>query len=127
MQSILNGVLKRFIVAGRLSVRYPDGRLVTYTGRPGPEAGLEIRTSKTLRRLITDPDLAVGEAYMDGTLVPLGGTIYDVLDVLYYNEALGGQHPGSRLQTLGPDLDPALGAVESGQSCTPHTSHITMI
>ncbi len=101
MQLLLDRVLRRFIVEGRFSVRYPNGQLVTYTGaKPGPEAGIEIKTRKTLRRLITDPNMAVGEAYMDGTMVPLGSTIYDVLDVLFLNEASGGWHPGSLLHTF---------------------------
>jgi cyclopropane-fatty-acyl-phospholipid synthase len=93
--------LRRFIIEGRLSVRYPDGQLISYAGADGPagapEAGVEIRTAKALRRLLRDPSLAVGECYMDGTLVPLGGTIYDVLDVLMHNQNLGAKHPGITL------------------------------
>ena len=105
MRAVLDSVLRRFIVSGRLSVRYPDGRLVQYAGsEPGPEAGLEIRTRRTLRRLVIDPSLAVGEAYMDGTLVPLGSTIYDVLQVLFHNASAGGWHPGSVIQTFARTL-----------------------
>jgi cyclopropane-fatty-acyl-phospholipid synthase len=99
MRPVLDRVLKRFIVEGRLSVRYPDGELVTYSGKPGPEAGIEVRTPATLRRLITDPNLAVGETYMDGTLVPLGCTMYDVLNVVFHNVSAGGWHPGNSFQT----------------------------
>jgi hypothetical protein len=34
---------------------------------------------QTVRRLALNPDLAVGEAYMDSGLVPLGGSIHDVV------------------------------------------------
>ena len=94
MRVVLDGILRRFITYGRLSVRYPDGRLVTYGVPAGPEAGIEIRTRRTLRRLITDPALAVGEAYMDGSLVPLGCTIFEVVDVCVRNAIGGGSHPG---------------------------------
>jgi cyclopropane-fatty-acyl-phospholipid synthase len=97
MQAVLDAILRKFVTRGRLSVRYPDGRLVTYSGTDGPEAGVEIRTKATLRRLVTDPALAIGEAYMDGTFAPLGGTISDVLDVLLHNWVQGGQHPGATL------------------------------
>jgi cyclopropane-fatty-acyl-phospholipid synthase len=101
MRPLLDGILKRFIVEGRLSVLYPDGRLATYGGSlPGPEAGIEIRTQRTIRRLITDPSLAVGESYMDDSLVPVGGTIYDALEVLLHNQMLSRRHFGSELQTL---------------------------
>ena len=99
MRAVLDAILKRFITHGRLSVRYPDGVLVNYTGTvDGPGAGLEIRTARTLRRLVTDPALAVGEAYMDGTFVPLGATIGDVLDVLLHNAVAGGTHPGAAVR-----------------------------
>ena len=39
----------------------------------------------TIRRLILNPTLAVGEAYMDGGLMPDERGIYDVLDVLVLN------------------------------------------
>ncbi len=95
METLLDGILKRFILRGRLSVRYPSGRFVSYGGADAvPAAGLEFRTARAIRRLITDPALTLGEAYMDGELVPLGGTIYDVLDVLMENQDRGGPHPG---------------------------------
>ncbi len=101
MQALLHAILRRFITQGRLSVRYPSGTLVHYTGAAGLEAGIEIRTARTLRRMVSDPALAVGEAYMDGTLVLLGGTIQDVLEVMFHNHLSGGFHPGVELRALG--------------------------
>jgi cyclopropane-fatty-acyl-phospholipid synthase len=98
MRKILDVILRQFITKGRLSVRYPDGSLVTYSGSDGPEAGVELRTAKTVRRLIYDPSLAVGECYMDGTLLPLGCTLYDMLDVLCENLMTGGGHVGAKVQ-----------------------------
>ncbi len=104
MRKILDSILRRFITKGRLSVRYPDGCLLTYAGADGPEAGVEIRTAKAVRRLVVDPALGVGECYMDGSLVPLGSTLYDVLDVLCENLMTGGGHIGEqvheRIRTL---------------------------
>ncbi len=100
MRAVLDAILRRFITRGRLSVRYPDGGLITYAGSEGPEAGVEIRTAEALRRLVTDPALAVGETYMDGTFVPLGGTIFDVLDVLMHNWMVGGRHPGVAIHAI---------------------------
>ena len=101
MRSVLDHVLRRFLQQGRLSIRYPDGDLVRYAGAvPGPEATIEIRSRRTLRRLLTDPGLAVGEGYMDGTIVPIGCTMYDALDVMLLNHRLGGWHLGNELQTF---------------------------
>ncbi len=85
MRSLLDQVLKRYIVLGRLSVRWPDGTLSTYTGEPGPEALIALRDARTVRRVALNPGLAMGEAYMDGGLVPVDCSIYEVLDVLLTN------------------------------------------
>ena len=99
-RALLDGLLTRFVAEGRLSVRYPDGQVAHYAGSaPGPEAGIDIRTRRALRRLLVDPGLAVGECYMDGSLAPLGGTMYDVLEVMLRNHRLGGRHLGNELQT----------------------------
>jgi len=85
MQAILDAVLKRFITIGRLTVRWPDGRLQSYSGKPGPEGSIAIHTRGAVRRLVMNPTLAVGECYMDGTLTPDARGIYDALDVLVAN------------------------------------------
>jgi cyclopropane-fatty-acyl-phospholipid synthase len=87
MQPVLDAILRRFIVLGRLTVCWPDGRLTTYGGPPGsgPEGGFTIRDRRTIRRLVLNPLLAFGEAYMDGTAVPMDCAIYDLLDVAAVN------------------------------------------
>ena len=101
MRPVLDRLMGRFIIAGRFCIRYPDGNLVRFEGKvPGPEAAIDVRTNAALRHLILDPQLGVGERYMDGTLVPLGCTIYDVLDVLLHNQQIGGLHAGNTLQML---------------------------
>ena len=86
MQSLLDTFLRRFIVAGRLTVRWPDGRSTTYAGAPGPNASMVLLDAATVRRLVLNPALAVGEAYMDGTLQPLDCSLYELLDVLVTNQ-----------------------------------------
>jgi cyclopropane-fatty-acyl-phospholipid synthase len=61
--------------------------LSSYAGQPGPEATLEVRDARTVRRLLANPALALGEAYMDGGVVPVGCGIYDVLEVLMSNQS----------------------------------------
>jgi len=85
MRQLLDQVLKHFIVLGRLSVRWPDGELSTYTGESGPEALIELRDWRSVRRVASNPMLAVGECYMDGGLVPVDCSIYEVLEVLITN------------------------------------------
>src|SRR3984957_3578647 len=85
MQSALDTFLRQFITVGRLTVRWPDGRTQTYTGQPGPEASVMLRDRRTVWRLMLNPKLSLGEAYMDGGLVSLGGSIHDVLEVVLAN------------------------------------------
>jgi cyclopropane-fatty-acyl-phospholipid synthase len=70
-----------------MTVRWPDGSLSTYSGEPGPEALIAIRDRATVRRLAVNPALTLGEAYMDGGVVPVDCTIYDVLDLLMTNRS----------------------------------------
>ncbi len=100
MQAALDAILRRFITLGRLTVRWPDGRLTTYAGPAGsgPEATMTFRDRATLRRLIANPALAVGEAYMDGGLIPDERGIYHTLELLVMNlTANSAGHPIGRL------------------------------
>ncbi|MDE2574688.1 MAG: class I SAM-dependent methyltransferase [Rhodospirillales bacterium] len=56
-----------------------------------------------MRRLVLTPSLGLGEAYMDGGITLVDGSIYDLLDVLILNtEHHPAGHPAMRLrETLG--------------------------
>ena len=102
MRGTLDSILTRFVVVGGLTVRWPDGQRTTYAGPAGsgPEAGIAIRDERTIRRLVLNPTLALGEAYMDGGLVPDGCGIYDAIETLALNvmaNATG--HPIARLRS----------------------------
>jgi len=51
----------------------------------GPALSLRVHDWRTMRRLSFNPDLAFGEAYMDGTMTVENGTIRDVLAVMFDN------------------------------------------
>ena len=87
MRTALDQILRRFIVLGRLTVRWPDGDMTTYTGEPGPEALMELRDARTVWRITHHPSLAIGEAYMAGGLVPVDCTIHDIVKLLMTNLA----------------------------------------
>jgi len=94
MQRILHRILSRLVQFGTVRVTYPDGATRTYAGRPGPEAAFRIRDWATVRRIVANTGLHLGEAYMDGGIEPQGCTIYDVLDVLLSNaDAAGSANP----------------------------------
>ena len=94
MQAILDRIFSRLVKRGALRVTFPDGTTRTYRGQPGPEAAMLVRDQATIRRLITNPGLAFGEAYMAGGVEPQGCSLYDLLLVLLSNiEGAGNAHP----------------------------------
>jgi cyclopropane-fatty-acyl-phospholipid synthase len=101
MQAALDVILRKFVIQRRLTVRWPDGRLQAYGGEAGPHAQIAFRDRSAIRRLVLNPALGVGEAYMDGTLEAEGCSIYDVLNVLVRNQAANETgHPLLRLHAL---------------------------
>jgi cyclopropane-fatty-acyl-phospholipid synthase len=105
MRGTLDAILRRFVVVGTLTVRWPDGQRTSYAGPAGsgPDAGFAIRDPRTIRRMVVNPTLALGETYMDGGWIPDGCGLYDVIEVLALNvmaNATG--HPVARVRsTLG--------------------------
>jgi cyclopropane-fatty-acyl-phospholipid synthase len=101
MRRLLDPILRRLIREGELRVRWPDGSVTLYRGEKSePRAGLVLHDWRTVRRLVFNPALALGEAYMEGGLAPEEGSIYDLLDVLVLNaERSGEAHPLLRLGT----------------------------
>jgi cyclopropane-fatty-acyl-phospholipid synthase len=85
MRTVLDGILRRLITVGHLIVVWPDGSRTTYAGEDGPSASLRLRDQRTVRRIVLNPSLGVGEAYMSGSLSVEDSCIYDVLDVLLAN------------------------------------------
>ncbi len=100
MRSLLHAILTRFTTLGRLTVRFPDGRLAAYGPGGPPTAGASIGTWPTVRGLLTNPALVFGEAYVSGDLQPLDCTLEDILDLLFANLQAGGRHPGLALRRM---------------------------
>jgi cyclopropane-fatty-acyl-phospholipid synthase len=99
MRSLLDRVLSHMIVAGELHIRWPDGSYSRYSGVPGPSGGMALHDAVSVRRLLLNPSLALGECYMDGSLEPLDGSLYDMMEVLAVNVMLAGtNHPVMRVR-----------------------------
>ncbi len=94
MRQILDRLLKRMIQSGGLTVVWPNGETSLY-GSDAQPAGFGVATikltdDKTVRSIVLNPGLAVGEAYMGETLIPQDCSIYQVLDVLLTNLKMAG-------------------------------------
>ncbi|MFW7269369.1 class I SAM-dependent methyltransferase [Gluconacetobacter sp. Hr-1-5] len=90
MTPVIDRIFRSFITEGRLDVVFSDGTRRTYVGTPGPIAAMRVLAPSVERRLITNPGLAFGEAYMDGLVEPVGCTLYDLLDLLMTNSMRAG-------------------------------------
>jgi cyclopropane-fatty-acyl-phospholipid synthase len=81
-------LLRRIVRTGSLTVVLPGTKpIVVGDGSPARGVTVRIRDAATLRRLAINPDLALGEAYMEGGLVIDRGTIWDFLDLMGRNLA----------------------------------------
>ncbi len=94
---LLDTLLRRVIVLGRLTVVWPDGSRTAYAGRmPGPQACIRVHDGAAPTRIALNPGLRFGEAWMDGAFTVEDGTLYDLLDLLMLNLERGGGHPAMR-------------------------------
>ena len=112
---MLKNLLERLIRHGRLTVATPFGTLEA--GRTGTEhpaghldIGLRIRNARTVLKLATNPDLYLGEAYMDGDLVIERGSLYEFMELLGSNIAAIGQDPNPKVGQWASKLVGALSA-----------------
>lgn len=89
-ETVLNRFLTQFITKGTLIVTYPGGRTERYGPGGRLSAGIEIKTVAAVRALSINPILALGETYMDGTLVVTDGSLHNLLTLLGSNYHHGG-------------------------------------
>lgn len=82
---MLGMMLAGLVREGTLKVTWPEGATRVFGSGSLPHAAFRIVGKRTALRLALQPDLAFGEAYMDGTLIPENCGIADVLRVLVLN------------------------------------------
>ena len=77
--------LRRLIRHGHLVVSIGGGPKMTFGNGAGPKVTVRIKGQSTARRLVFDPELALGESYMDGALSIEGDDVQGLLDILVRN------------------------------------------
>ena len=82
MDWLLAIFLRRYIRQGTLTVASAAGRPYTFGDGSGPPVAVRFTTAKAQREVLFNPQLRLGEAYMDGTFVLDRGSIADVLAIL---------------------------------------------
>jgi cyclopropane-fatty-acyl-phospholipid synthase len=81
--------LRRFIRRGSLTVTTARGRVSTFGDGTGIPVAVRFSGAAAQRAVLLDPELKLGEAYMDGTLIVERGSIADLLALLLSQEHLG--------------------------------------
>jgi len=80
--------LNKAIRRGRMVLIESNGRISKFgEAGDGPALTLRVHDRRTMWRLSTKPNLALGEAYMNGTLTVENGTIRDVIGLIFDNMA----------------------------------------
>jgi cyclopropane-fatty-acyl-phospholipid synthase len=85
---LLSHLLKHLVRHGTLRVVDARGKTHLFEGEPGPDITIRLHDSSLHRTLFLNPRLAVGEAFMDGTLTIENAGVYDFLDFMGRNMAL---------------------------------------
>jgi cyclopropane-fatty-acyl-phospholipid synthase len=90
----LSNMLKSFIQKGRLEVIDADGRRHVFAGAPGRSVVMRLSDRSLYRKLVFNPDMAVGEAYTEGTLAfEEGSGLRDFLALFSDNRRGLGRYP----------------------------------
>src|SRR5271167_1857035 len=79
---LLRFLLGRYIRRGTLRVTTAKGTQFAFGDGSGEPVAVRILTSSAEHRLLMDPELTLGEIFMDGSLVMERGTIADLLAVV---------------------------------------------
>jgi cyclopropane-fatty-acyl-phospholipid synthase len=82
---LFDRVLAYGLKSGSLTVSYANGMTRRFGDGTGPDVRIRVASSTASTKLAFDPDLYLGECYMDGSLSMEKGTIYDLLDLAIRN------------------------------------------
>ncbi|HEX8552891.1 MAG TPA: cyclopropane-fatty-acyl-phospholipid synthase family protein [Abditibacteriaceae bacterium] len=82
---LLSNMLQKFVKTGSLTVVDAGGKRFVFSGAAGPEVTMRFHDATLPSKIFRNPELAVGEAYMDGTLTFEGCSVYDFLYLFSIN------------------------------------------
>ena len=82
MRTLLTNMLSRLVREPRIDIVFADGTRHSAGRGTTPAIRLRIADRETEFRLALDPELALGEAVMDGRVIVERGTLYQLLEAL---------------------------------------------
>jgi cyclopropane-fatty-acyl-phospholipid synthase len=83
---LLSIFLRRFIRQGSFTVTTAAGKSYTFGDGTGAPVAVRFTSAKAQRAVLLNPELRLGEAYMEGSFVVEQGSIADVLAILLRQE-----------------------------------------
>ena len=92
MDRLLLTFLGRFVRHGSLTVTTAGGRTCTFGDDSRRPVTVRFASAAAQRAVLFDPELKLGEAYMDGSLIVERGSIADLLALLLAQERFGGRN-----------------------------------
>lgn len=82
MDTLVFKTLRRLVKTGTLTITTANGVTRSFGDGAGPAVAVRFRTAAAQRRVLLDPELRLGEAFVDGDLIIEQGTITEVLELL---------------------------------------------
>lgn len=96
MDTFFLKTVNRIVERGTLTITTASGASVDFGDGSGPPVGVRFTSPKVQRRILADPELRLGEAYVDGEMVLDRGTIADLLDLLLSQDGASARSFSSR-------------------------------
>jgi len=100
MDRVLEVVLRSFIRQGTLRLTLASGKILHFGDGGGEPVAVRFTSRAAQWGILLDPELKVGEAYMDGTLLMERGTIADFLHLAFSQDKSGKPLRWARTQWL---------------------------
>jgi len=89
MGRVLGTVLRSFMRRGTLRLTTSHGKILEFGDGTGTPVAVRFTTRAAELAVLLDPELAVGECYMNGTLVIEQGSIADFLALAFSQDRSG--------------------------------------
>ncbi|MBT4043968.1 MAG: class I SAM-dependent methyltransferase [Rhodospirillaceae bacterium] len=89
----LSHMMKSFVRVGTLKVIDAGGKAHVFAGEPGPNVTMRLSDKSLYYKLVSNPELNAGEAYMDGRMTFENSTLRDFLTLVSINRVSLGSYP----------------------------------
>ena len=81
MSAWISRIVSKLVRFGRLRVEFHDGSVEDFGDGTGPQVAVRFADKAALWDLLRDPELRLGELYMEGRLLVTQGDLYDLLAI----------------------------------------------